>query len=118
MTIPPAKDIRLNADFIALSMVRTKEDILEVNDMLIDLNNDHMSIIAKIENPVAIENLDEIIEVADGIMVARGDMGSEITMSKVPMIQKEIIDTQVAILKQQIANELKNKPEKDSVSTK
>lgn len=80
-----------NIDFIALSMISSKEDVLEVNDMLIELNNDHLDIIAKIENAAAVANLDEIISVSDGVMVARGDMGVELTMPKVPMVQKEII---------------------------
>lgn len=81
----------MDVDFIALSMVNNKEDILEVNDMLINLKNDHMAIISKIENASAAANLDDIIEVSDGVMVARGDMGVELTMAKVPAVQREII---------------------------
>lgn len=81
-----------NVDFIALSMISSKEDVLEVNDMLINLKNNHMGIIAKIENAAATNNLDEIIKVSEAVMVARGDMGVELTMAKVPAIQKEIIE--------------------------
>mgnify|MGYP001809924635 CR=1 FL=1 len=82
----------MNVDYIALSMISTKEDVLEVNDMLINLQNNHISIIAKIENASAVEHLDEIVEIADGVMAARGDMGVELTMARVPMVQKEIIE--------------------------
>lgn len=81
----------LNADFLALSYINTHEDILEVNDLLINMGNDHIGIIAKIENERALEDLDEIIKVSDGIMVARGDLGVEVEVERVPGIQKSII---------------------------
>lgn len=77
-------------DFLAASFVRSKEDILEVRKILDD-HNSHMKIIAKIENMQGIRNLDEILEVSDGIMVARGDMGVEIPMEEVPVVQKRMI---------------------------
>lgn len=77
-------------DFLAASFVRSKEDILEVRKIL-DEHNSHMKIIAKIENMQGIHNLDEILEVSDGIMVARGDMGVEIPMEEVPVVQKRMI---------------------------
>ncbi len=77
-------------DFIAASFVRCKEDILAVRK-IIDENNSHMKIIAKIENMQGIRNLEEIVDISDGIMVARGDMGVEIPMEEVPVIQKEMI---------------------------
>lgn len=77
-------------DFLAASFVRSKEDILEVRRIL-DEHNSHMKIIAKIENMQGIRNLDEILEVSDGIMVARGDMGVEIPMEEVPVVQKRMI---------------------------
>ncbi|MBR3600757.1 MAG: pyruvate kinase [Lachnospiraceae bacterium] len=82
-------------DFIALSFVRTKEDVLEVREML-DEKKSPMKIIAKIENMQGINNLDEILEVSDGIMVARGDMGVEVPMEDVPVIQKRMIRKAVA----------------------
>lgn len=82
----------VNADFLALSYVRNAEDVLEVNDMLINLGNDHMQIISKIENANALEDLDEIIRLSDGIMVARGDLGVELPIEKIPIIQKAIIN--------------------------
>lgn len=80
------------ADFIALSFVSSAEDVLEVNDLLIELKNDDIGIIAKIENERSIDELDEIIKVCDGIMVARGDLGIELPIERVPSIQKTIIN--------------------------
>ena len=77
-------------DFIAASFVRCKEDILEVRKIL-DEHNSHMKIIAKIENMQGIESLEDILTVSDGIMVARGDMGVEIPMEEVPVVQKRMI---------------------------
>ncbi len=81
----------VNADFLALSYIRSSEDVLEVNDMLINFGDDHIQLISKIENANALEDLDEIIKLSDGIMVARGDLGVELPMEKIPMIQKAII---------------------------
>lgn len=77
-------------DFIAASFVRCREDILEVRKIL-DEHNSPMKIIAKIENMQGIRNLEDILTVSDGIMVARGDMGVEIPMEEVPVIQKRMI---------------------------
>lgn len=77
-------------DFLAASFVRCKEDILEVRKIIED-HGSHMKIIAKIENMQGIHNLDEILEASDGIMVARGDMGVEIPMEEVPVVQKRMI---------------------------
>ena len=77
-------------DFIAASFVRTADAIREIRDILNEYHS-NMQIIAKIENAEGIENLDEIIAVSDGIMVARGDMGVEIPLQEVPHIQKTII---------------------------
>ena len=77
-------------DFIAASFARTKEDILQVREILKEYNSP-MQIIAKIENMQGIDNLKEIIDVSDGIMVARGDMGVEVAMEEVPVLQKKMI---------------------------
>ena len=82
--------IKQGFDFIAASFVRTADCIREIKKML-DAEGSAIKVIAKIENAEGIENLDEIIAVADGIMVARGDMGVEIPAQEVPHIQKEII---------------------------
>ena len=78
-------------DFIAASFTRTPEDILQLRHELALNNCDNMRIIAKIENEEGVKNIDEIIRAADGIMVARGDMGVEIPLEEVPIIQKELI---------------------------
>ena len=77
-------------DFIAASFVRCKEDVLEIREILKQYNS-KIQIISKIESVQGIENLAEILEVSDGIMVARGDMGVEVPMEEVPIIQKKII---------------------------
>jgi pyruvate kinase len=77
-------------DAIALSFVRTAADVLNVKQRIHSLNSDAW-LIAKLEKPQAIENLDSILEVADGVMVARGDLGVEVPPEKVPAIQKHVI---------------------------
>lgn len=79
-----------DVDYIALSFVRNKEDIL-LAKKYIEETGKKIPIIAKIEKPQALENIDEIINVSDGIMVARGDLGIEISPEKVPIVQKQII---------------------------
>lgn len=83
--------IEEDMDFIAASFIRKKEDILAIRDVLERHGGDGIKIIAKIENEEGIANMDEIISTADGIMVARGDMGVEIETERVPMVQKELI---------------------------
>lgn len=78
-------------DFIAASFTRTADDILQIRKILEEKNCTTMNIIAKIENMQGVQNIHEIIRVADGIMVARGDMGVEIPMEDVPVLQKKII---------------------------
>ena len=83
--------IKKNVDFLALSYVRDEQDVLEVADMLIENEDNHISIISKIENESAMEYLDEILKVSDGVMVARGDLGIELSMEKIPFYQKTIL---------------------------
>lgn len=78
-------------DFIAASFVRTANDILAIRKILEEQGGSSIGIIAKIENKQGVNNIDEIIKVSDGIMVARGDMGVEIPFEEVPAIQKLII---------------------------
>ncbi len=82
---------RNRGDFLALSFVSTKEDILEVKEILKEENREDMQIISKIESSTGIDNLDSIIEESDGIMIARGDLGVEIPMEELPIVQKRII---------------------------
>lgn len=78
-------------DFIAASFTRCAEDILQIRRILQEKKCNSINIIAKIENLQGVENIDEIIRVSDGIMIARGDMGVEIPLEEVPVIQKMII---------------------------
>ena len=88
-------DIRFGLEqginFIAISFVRTAKDVNEVRAICEETGNGHVKLFAKIENQQGIENLDEIIEAADGIMIARGDMGIEVPFEMVPVYQKMII---------------------------
>ena len=79
-------------DFIAASFTRSAEDILQIRSILEEEKCSNINIIAKIENVEGVHNIDEIIKVSDGIMVARGDMGVEIPLEDVPVIQKKIIE--------------------------
>lgn len=84
--------IQKEFDFIAASFTRTADDVLEIRKILDENGGRDLNIIAKIENQQGVDNIDSIIEVADGIMIARGDMGVEIPLEDVPVIQKEIIN--------------------------
>ena len=83
--------VEQDIDFIAASFVRNAECVLEIRAFLKELDAPYIPIIAKIENAEGIRNIDEIIRAADGIMVARGDMGVEIPFEQIPAIQKELI---------------------------
>jgi pyruvate kinase len=87
--------IQMGFDFIAASFVRNKEDVLAIREIL-DENKSPIKIISKIESLQGIQNLEEILSVSDGIMVARGDMGVELPMEEVPIIQKKMIKMAVA----------------------
>lgn len=83
--------IKMGFDFIAASFVRSASDVLQIRRLLDENNGSNINIISKIENLQGVNNIDEIIQVSDGIMVARGDMGVEIPAEEVPSIQKMII---------------------------
>ena len=78
-------------DFVAASFTRTAEDILEIRKILDENGGEGIHIIAKIENMQGVENAEAILRVADGMMIARGDMGVEIPLEEVPVIQKKLI---------------------------
>ena len=84
--------LRIGVDFVALSFVRSPDDLIEARRLAITPDGRRVPLIAKIERPEAVERLEEIIDVADGIMVARGDLGVELGAEKVPLIQKRCID--------------------------
>lgn len=95
ITEKDAADIRFglenDIDFIAASFVRKAQDVLEIREILEEMDMNHVQIISKIESQEGIDNIEEIIKVSDGIMVARGDLGVEIPAEIVPMVQKDII---------------------------
>ena len=79
--------IEKDIDFIAHSFVRNRQDILDIKAIL-DAHNSDIRIIAKIENQEGVDNIDEILEVADGVMIARGDLGIEVPQERIPGIQR------------------------------
>ena len=79
--------LRMRVDMIALSFVRTADDIRDVHQIM-DEEGLRLPVIAKIEKPQAVDNLDEIIRAFDGVMVARGDLGVEMPLEEVPLVQK------------------------------
>jgi len=83
--------VQQEVDWIALSFVRTADDVQLLRDFIDNLSSYKIPIIAKIEKPEALVNIAEIIQVADALMVARGDLGVEIPMEKVPLIQKKLV---------------------------
>jgi pyruvate kinase len=83
--------IGLGVDYMALSFVRKADDVLQLRALLV-ANGADVSIIAKIEKPEALENIDAILEAADGLMVARGDLGVELPAESVPITQTQLID--------------------------
>ncbi|KOO52449.1 pyruvate kinase [Viridibacillus arvi] len=83
--------IEQGVDFIAASFVRRSSDVLEIRELLENNNGGHIQIIPKIENQEGVDNIDEIIQVSDGLMVARGDLGVEIPAEEVPIVQKNLI---------------------------
>lgn len=82
--------VKEDMDYIAASFVQKAEDVLAIRKLTEELGSE-IGIIAKIENEEGVRNIDEIIKVADGIMVARGDLGVEIPAEVVPLVQKDII---------------------------
>lgn len=80
-----------DVDYIAASFVRRPQDVLDVKKILVEYGKPNIQVIAKIENSEGVEKMEKIIEVADGIMVARGDLGVEVPAEDVPLIQKDLI---------------------------
>ncbi|QOD59896.1 pyruvate kinase [Polaribacter haliotis] len=84
--------LSLNVDWMALSFVRTPEDLRMLRDLIDEHSDYRVPVIAKIEKPEAVENIDSLIPYCDGLMVARGDLGVEIPMQEVPLIQKMLVE--------------------------
>lgn len=102
-------------DYIAASFCRRAQDVIDVKKLLIENGRMDIQVIAKIENSEGVENIDDILRVADGIMVARGDLGVEVPPEKVPLIQKEIIAKckqygKVVITATQMLESMQNNP--------
>ena len=100
LTIPAITDkdradvqfaVEQKLDYIAASFIRRKSDILDLRALLHEHGGDEIQVIAKLEKPQAIDNLDDILEVSDGVMVARGDLGVELPPEAVPIVQKKVL---------------------------
>ena len=100
LTIPAITDkdkedvkfaVEQGLDYIAASFIRRKSDIMDLRELLLGHGGNEINVIAKLEKPQAIDNLDEILEVSDGVMVARGDLGVELPPEAVPIVQKKIL---------------------------
>ncbi|MBQ9961553.1 MAG: pyruvate kinase [Firmicutes bacterium] len=107
--------IKHDVDYVAASFVRTAQDVKEVRELLDNNGGSEIKIIAKIESTQGIENFEEILDVADGIMVARGDMGVEVAYEMLPGIQKRIIrrcvqSGKIAITATQMLESMINNP--------
>ncbi len=96
--VPTEKDVKdlefiaeISPEYVAISFVAGGDDVLHVKKILENYGNSKIKLISKIERPIALDNFDQILEVSDGIMVARGDLGVEIDPDKVPLWQKEMI---------------------------
>jgi pyruvate kinase len=84
--------IKEEVDWIALSFVRTPKDLQELQDLISEHSDHKIPIVAKIEKPEAVENIDKIVAFCDGLMVARGDLGVEVPAQEVPLIQKKLVN--------------------------
>ena len=80
-----------NVNYVAASFVRRKEDLIELKNLLVEKGREDIKIVTKIESPEGVNNIDEILEISNAVMVARGDLGVEVDLEEVPFIQKQII---------------------------
>lgn len=104
-----------NFDFIAASFVRTKQDALDLRNVINSTNNTNIKLLAKIENQEGVNNFDDILEICDGIMIARGDLGVEVPAEDVPAIQRMIIEKcnakgKIVITATQMLESMQNNP--------
>ena len=107
-----------NADFLVLSNIINEENILEVNDLLIKLNNQNIAVLAKISNDIAVNNLDKIINVADGIVIARNDLVITMNIENVPVIKKCQNNGKISIISADLSSFLEDQinPNRSEVS--
>lgn len=82
---------KLGVDFLVASFISSSEDVLDVSDVLMELGNDHIGLLAKIELKDAVEDIDNIIRVSDGIVLSREDLRAEVPLEDIPSIQKEVV---------------------------
>ena len=115
--------VQMQVDYLALSHVREEMDVLDVNDLLISLNDNNIQLISKIENKDALEGIDKIIGVSDGIIISRGDLGIEISLEKLPRLQKSLAKKikskeKICIISTEMLSSMKNnvKPTRAEVS--
>lgn len=106
---------RHDGDYLAASFVETKEDVLEIREILKSEYREDMKIIAKIESQTGMDNLESICEVSDGLMVARGDLGVEVPMEDLPICQKKIVSTcrkmkKICIVATEMLESMKHNP--------
>ncbi len=104
-----------DGDFLAASFVQSKEDVLAIREILKQENREDMKIISKIESQTGLDNLEEIIKVSDGVMVARGDLGVEVPISDLPIYQKKIVKLcrqykKTCIVATEMLESMKNSP--------
>lgn len=85
--------VKVGADYVAISFVRTAADVDKIRKLLKKYGGEQIKIISKIESRIGTENVDEILRVSDGLMVARGDLGVEVDFAKIPMLQKQMLDS-------------------------
>ncbi len=115
--------VQLQVDYLALSHVREEMDVLDVNDLLISLNDNDIQIISKIENKDSLEEIDKILNVSDGIIISRGDLGIEISLEQIPRLQKALAKKikekgKICIISTEMLSTMKNsiKPTRAEVS--
>lgn len=83
---------KIGIDYVILNSVMEQEDVLDINDLLIDIENSHLGILTKINNKFALEEVEDIINMSEGVIISRDDLGLEVPIEKIPSIQKNIID--------------------------
>lgn len=82
----------IGIDYVILNSVTEQEDVLDINDLLINMENNHLGILTKINNKFALEEVEDIINMSEGVIISRDDLGLEVPIEKIPSIQKRIID--------------------------
>ena len=115
--------VNMQVDYLALSHVREEMDVLDVNDLLISLNDNSIQIISKLENKDSLDEIDKILNVSDGIIISRGDLGIEISLEKIPRLQKVLAKRikekeKICIISTEMLSSMKNnvKPTRAEVS--